>query len=78
MPKILRRRLGWFGHVDRRDEWDALGRVWLVEVPGCRLPGRLRKTWKKIMEEELRRFQLCVVQAQNRSGWRTIIDFLTL
>ena len=26
---LLRRRLGWFGH---RDEWDALGRVWLVEV----------------------------------------------
>ena len=30
----LRRRLGWFGHMERRDEWDALGRVRLVEVPG--------------------------------------------
>ena len=28
---LLRRRLGWFGHVERRDERDALGRVWLVE-----------------------------------------------
>ena len=24
----------WFGHVERRDERDALGRVRLVEVPG--------------------------------------------
>ena len=28
--------------------------------------------------EELNRFQLCAVQAQDRSGWRTIIDRLTL
>ena len=65
---LLRRRLGWFGHMERRDERDALGRVRLVEVPGRRPPGRPKKTWKKNMEEELNRFQLCVVQAQDRSG----------
>ena len=37
---LQRRRLGWFGHVKRRDERDALGRVWVVEAPGHRLPGR--------------------------------------
>ena len=31
---LLRRRLGWFGHVERRDEQNALGRVRLVEFPG--------------------------------------------
>ena len=71
------RRLGWFGHVGRRDERDALGRVRLVEVPGRRPPGRQKKTWKKNMEA-LNRFQLCAVQAQDRSGWRTIIDRLKL
>ena len=75
---LLRRRLGWFGHVERRDERDATGRVRLVEVPGRRPPGRPKKTWKKNMEEELNRFQLCAVQVQDRSGWRTIIDRLTL
>ena len=34
MGDALLRRLGWFGQVERRDEWDVLGRVWLVEVPG--------------------------------------------
>ena len=75
---LLRRRLGWFGHVERRDERDALRRVRLVEVPGRRPPGRPWKTWNKKIEEELGRFQLCAVQAQDRSGWRTIIDHLTL
>ena len=73
---LLRRRLGWFGHMERRDEQDALGRVQLVGAPGRRPPGRPNKTWKKNMEE-LNRFQLCV-QAQDRSGWRTIIDRITL
>ena len=41
---LLRRRLGWFGHVERRDERDAMGRVRLVEAPGRRLPGRPKKT----------------------------------
>ena len=71
---LLWRRLGWFRHVERRDEQDTLRRVWLVEVPGCRPPGRPKKN----MEEELNRFQLCVVQVQDRSGWMTIIDRLTL
>ena len=64
--------------MERRDERDALGRVRLVEVPGRQPPGRPRKSWKKNMVEELRRFQLCAGQAQDRSGWRTIIDRLTL
>ena len=64
---LLRRRLFWFGHMERRDEQDALGRVRLVEVPGRQPTGRPKKTWKKNMEEELNRFQLCVVQAQDRS-----------
>ena len=74
---LLRRRLRRFGHVERRDERDALGRVRLVEDPGCRPPGRPKKTWKKNMEE-LNRFKLCAVQAQDRSQWKTIIDRLTL
>ena len=74
----LLRRLGWFGHVERRDERHALGRVRLVEAPGRRPPGRPKKTWKKNKEEELNRFQLCAVQAQDRSRWRTIIHRPTL
>ena len=53
---LSRRRLGWFGHVEMRDEQDALGRVRLVKAPGRRPPGRPKKIWKKNMEE-LKDFQ---------------------
>ena len=52
----------------------GMGSVRLVEVPGRRPPGRLKKN----NEKELNRFQLCTVQTQDRSGWKTIIDCLTL
>ena len=43
---LLRRRLGWFGHVERMDKRDVLGRVWLVEAPSHRPPGRPKKIWR--------------------------------
>ena len=53
---VLRgRRLGWFGHVERRDETKVLGKTQLIEVPGCQPPGRPQKTWRKNMQEELAR-----------------------
>ena len=47
---LLRRRLGWFGHVENGDERDALRRVRLVEVPGRRPAGRQKKTRNKNMD----------------------------
>ena len=33
---VLRgRRLGWFGHVVRRDEAEILGKTQLIGLPGC-------------------------------------------
>ena len=42
----------WYGHVLRRDD-DSVLRVALdLEVSGQRKQGRLKKTWKKQVEEE--------------------------
>ena len=47
-------RVGWYGHVLRRDD-DSVLRVALdLEVNGKRKQGRLKKTWKKQVEEEKR------------------------
>ena len=44
---VLRgRRLGWFGHVVKRDEAEILGETQLIEVPGRWPPGKPRKTWR--------------------------------
>lgn len=39
--------------VMRRDATEALGKMFHVEVPNCRPPGRPRKTWMKWVKEDL-------------------------
>ena len=52
--------------------WEGFGRSRFLVID--------RQAWHENMEENMEelRFQLCTVQAQDRSGWKTIIDRLTL
>lgn len=45
----------WFGHVRREGEEEVLEIVEGMDVPGRRLVGRLRKTWKLTVQEDLKR-----------------------
>ena len=64
---VLRvRRLGWFGHVVRKEETDILGKTQHVVAPGRWPPGRPKKTWRKSMQEELAALNLQEEQVQNR------------
>ena len=75
---VLRvRRLGWFGHVVRREETEILGRTQHVVAPGGRPPGRPKKTWRRNMQEELASLNLQEEQAQNRDQWKRVINRLT-
>ena len=48
---VLRvRRLGWFGHVVRREETEIFGKTQHVVAPGRRPPGRPKKTWRRNMQ----------------------------
>ena len=71
------RRLRWFGHVERRNEDEALGRVNTMEAPGGRPRGRPRATWRKNMEDDLGKLNLNREEALDRRNWKTIIDRLT-
>ena len=75
---VLRmRRLGWFGHVVRREETEILGKTQHVVVPGRLPPGRHKKTWRRSMQEELLSLNLQEEQAQNRDQWKRAINRLT-
>ena len=70
---VLRvRRLGWFGHVVRREETEILGKTQHVVAPGgghledLKRPGE--EVFKKNLQEE---------QAQNRDQWKRVINCLT-
>ena len=42
----------WYGHVLRRDDGHMLRRAFDFKVEGQRKKGRLKRTWKKQVEEE--------------------------
>ena len=75
---VLRvRRLGWFGHVVRREETEILGKTQRVVAPGRRPPGRPKKTFRRNMQEDLGSLNLQEEQAQNRDQWKRVINSLT-
>ena len=59
----------WYGHVLRRND-DSVLRVALdLEVSGKRKQGRLKKTWKKQVEEDTEKIDL-KEDAPNQDKWR--------
>jgi hypothetical protein len=64
---LRRRRLRWFGDVERRDGSKALGRIQNMEVTGRRRPGRPKKRCKKNMEEDQTELNMRREQLGSRS-----------
>ena len=52
--RLRKTRLRWFGHIKRRDESSILRRAMKLEVQGRRRVGRPKKTWSKVVEEDIR------------------------
>ena len=76
---VLRvRRLGWFGHMVRREETEILEKTQHVVAPWRWPPGRPKKAWRRNMQEELSSLNLQEEQAQNRDQWKRVINCLTL
>ena len=69
----VRRRLRWFGHVERMggDTWVSACRG--IEVEGPRGRGRGRKTWQECVEDDMRRLGVRREAAQDRAVWRGAI-----
>ena len=64
---LKRNRLRWFGHVDRKDlkeDWVRKGMYMKVEGAGSR--GKPRKTWLKVVRDDMKEFGLASVQ------WRSV------
>ena len=52
--RLKKIRLGWFGHVKRRDENSILRRAMELEKKGRRPVRRPKKTRSKVVEEDTR------------------------
>ena len=66
---LRRKRLRWFGHVQRSTSW--IGRVCSLDVGGRRSRGRPRKTWCEVLRNDLKLSGLRVEDAENRALWRS-------
>ena len=76
VEEVVRRgRLRWFGHVERKgaEDWVSACRNVKVDAVGGRGRGRGRKTWKEVVEEDLKRTGLSKEKAQDRDLWRSLI-----
>ena len=63
----------WYGHILRREEKHILRQALELQVDGARGKGRPRKTWRKQVEEEMKKVGLKNEDAPNRAKWREVV-----
>ena len=70
---LRKRRLRWFGHVERRDE-EWIRKSLVMEVGGKRPRGRPKKSWMEIVESDMRNMGLKRQDALAWDEWRAGIN----
>ena len=74
MAEFLReKRLRWFGHVQRRDRYDATRKIFQMTVDGKRNRGR-----PKLVKDDTARNQMTTEMAEDRRHWHVMIRARTL
>ncbi len=57
----------------RREEENILRRALNLEVEGGRPPGRPNKTWRKVVEEDMRMLNITEEMGMDRQQWKRLI-----
>ena len=60
----------WYVHVIRRDDDNILEKVMMMEVNARRKRGRPKLTWKRQVEESMKKVGLKIEEAADRTRWR--------
>jgi hypothetical protein len=70
--KIQKKRLRWYGHIQRREEEFVTMRVLKMEVEGKRAGERPRRRWMECVKEDMAEKKLKTHDAADRPRWRTL------
>ena len=60
----------WYRYVIRREDDNILKKAMMMEVNGQRKRGRPKMTWKRQMEERVKKVGLKIEEAADRTRWR--------
>ena len=60
----------WYGHVIRRDGDNMLKKAMMLKVNGKRKRGRPKLTWRRQVEESVKKVGLKIEEAADRTRWR--------
>ena len=75
---VRRGRMGWFGHLERKDKRDWVSACRDFEVAGQKKKGRGRKTWGECVRCDLRSQGLKASWAQDKTRWKGLIGGKTV
>ena len=75
---VRRGRMGWFGHLERKDKHDWVSACRDFEVAGQKKKGRGRKTWGECVRYDLRSQGLKASWAQDKTRWKSLIGGKTV
>ncbi len=79
MTEFLRKkRLRWFGHVQRRDEDDATRNILQMTVDEKRNRGRPKLRWRDLVKEDMARNHMTTEMTEDRKHWHVMIQSGTL
>ena len=71
-------RIRWYGHVLRKEDENVMVKALKFEVSGSRGRGRSKQTWKKQVENEMKKNGLEKEDACDRTKWRGIVKTMTI
>ena len=70
---VKRRRLEWFGHLERMEIGTWASRCRNIEIEGSVPKGRTKLTWNELIKKDLKDKNLTKEQAQDRVSWKSCI-----
>ena len=68
----------WYGHVLRKEDEDVIVKALQFEVSGSRGRGRPKQTWKKQVENEMKKNGLVKEDARDQAKWRGVVKTMTI
>ena len=68
----------WYGHVLGKEDENVIVKALNFKVSGSRERGRPKQTWKKQVQNEMKKNGLVKEDACNRTNWRGVVKTMTI